>query len=170
MTPEPARGHDLRTLWRVIHVADTVTIRLLLAWASLFYAVCLVVPGFFTGLVAFLRFLLFMPSMPPLDPVPVFERAPYAFMALIPGGEWTWAAFFTIHFLGVHWRIVDKRERVRWALAINCLGFCTWAYSTLSINLAVGTIGPQTALEWVLVAFSGWALYRTGLSKELVTQ
>lgn len=170
MTPDAVRGYDFRQLRLVARMADTVTIRLLLAWASFLYAVLLLFPGFFTLIIQGLRLVLFLPDVLPVDPVEVFERPAYAVMALIPGKEWTWATLFLLHWAGVHWRIVDRRARERWALAVNGLGFVTWAYSTASINISLGTVGPTTALEWVLVGFSGWALYRTGLQKELVTQ
>ena len=63
----------------------------------------------------------------------------------------------------------DRVERVRWGIAVNVLGFAIWAYSTAALNIALGQILPGTALEWTLVLFSGWALYRTGLKRELVT-
>lgn len=164
------QGYDFRQLRIVLRLADTVTIRLVLAWASFLYAVLLLFPNFFTWVVVAIRFVLFLPTAVPVDPLPVFERPAYAIMALTPGGEWTWAALFFLHFLGVHWRIVDTRERGRCALAVNLLGFLSWAYSTFSINVSLGTVGPTTALEWVVVCFSGWALFHTGRRKELVTQ
>jgi hypothetical protein len=170
VSPLAGQGYDFRQLRLVARMADTVTIRLLLAWASFLYAVLLLFPSFFTFIIQGLRWALFLPQVLPVDPIAVFDRPAYAVMALIPGQEWTWATLFLLHWAGVHWRIVDRRERERWALAVNGLGFVTWAYSTISINISLGTVGPSTALEWILVGFSGWALYRTGLHKEMVTQ
>lgn len=124
--------------------ADTVTIRLLLAMASLGFAACLI---FGNG---------------------VFERPGYHLMRKF-GGEGVWAALFILHYVGVVWRLYDPVERVRWALVVNSFGFVIWAAMTLCLNLSIGSITPGTALEWTLVGASGWALYRTGLSGETVS-
>lgn len=128
----------------VFRNADTVTIRLLLAMASLGFAVCLVAGD------------------------NVFERQGYHFMNKF-AGEWTWASLLIVHFVGVIWRVYDPVERIGWALLINALGFVLWAVMTLFINLSLGSITPGTALEWTLVFASGWALYRTGLHGETVS-
>lgn len=134
----------------VFFKSDTITVRLLLAAASFGYGVLLIWPYFSGG-----------PH--------VFDRPAYALMALIPGGEWTWAVLFFSHCLGVHWRALDPTERVGWGLAVNILGVAIWAYSTASLNIAIGTLLPSQALEWTMVVASAWALYRTGLSAEVVT-
>ena len=54
-------------------------------------------------------------------------------------------------------------------LAVNFFGFVLWLYSTLCMNLALGYFPPSSALEWTIIAFAGWALYRTGLKSELVS-
>jgi len=134
----------------VFFTADTLTVRLLLAAASLGYAVLLLWPDAWGG-------------------ERVFERPAYALMAIVPGQEWTWAALFLLHFIGVHWRALDPKERIGWGLAVNTLGVGIWAYSTAALNLANGTILPGQALEWTLVFAAAWALYRTGLSAETVS-
>ena len=156
----------------VFHHADTTTIRLLLGCASAGYGVLLLWPAIVgpTHSAYCWAFGLFGSECAPLMPlVPLFDRPAYALMAIVPGAEWTWAFLFLLHFVGVHWRVIDRTERVNWGLAVNILGFALWAYSTAALNIARGQVLPSTALEWTLVVFSGWALYRTGLTHELVT-
>lgn len=140
----------------VFYTADTLTVRLLLAWASGVYALLLMWPHIMN--------LLFG-----LDHPDLFARPAYAIMAFVPGGSYTWAALFMAHMLGVHWRAIDPVERVGWALAINILGLAVWAYSTASLVLALGTVLPSSALELVVIFFSFWVLVRTGLQPEIVT-
>lgn len=140
----------VRMIKLVFFTADTITVRLLLAWASIVYAMLLVYPVISHG-------------------QSLFERPAYALMAIVPGSEWTWAALFLAHGLGVHWRALDPVERVNWGLFVNSLGVFTWTYSTLSLNVALGAVLPGTALEWIMVFSSSWALWRTGLTRELVS-
>lgn len=129
--------------------ADTSTIRLILAWASLLWAATLVW-SMLTG-------------------APAFQRPFYSLMAWW-GNEWVWAAAFTLHFFGVHWRLFDLNPRPLWAWWINLLGLSLWFVSTLSTTLmAPIKFTPGTMLEWTMCAASAWALYRTGLKRELLT-
>lgn len=128
----------------IIKHADTLTIRLLLATASLGVAVCL----------AFGH--------------DVMSRHGYEILRQ-GGPAQMWAAGFVLHFAGVVWRVYDFQPRPRWALCINFFGFSIWALWTLGLNVALGGVTPGTALEWTLVAASGWALYRTGLNDESVS-
>lgn len=134
----------------VFFTADTLTVRLLLAVASFGYAVLFIWPD-------------------ASHAEPILQRKAYALMAFMPGGEWTWAGLFFLHWAGVHWRALDPKERIGWGLAVNTLGVVIWAYSTAALNIAVGTILPGQALEWTLVGASMWALYRTGLTAEVVS-
>lgn len=124
--------------------ADTVTIRLLLAVASIGFAACLVLGD------------------------GVFDRPGYHLMRKF-GNEWFWATLFVLHYLGVVWRLYDPVERIGWAIVVNSFGFVIWAIMTLCLNLSLGSVTPGTALEWTLVFASGWALYRTGLHGETVS-
>lgn len=128
----------------ILHNADTVTIRVILAMASLGFAACL------------------------LFGADVFERQGYHLVRKLGTEEW-WSVLFVLHFLGVIWRVYDPVERIRWALVINAFGFALWAVMTLLINFSLGAVTPGTALEWTLVFASGWALYRTGLHGETVS-
>lgn len=132
----------------VFTAADTSTIRLILAWASLLYALVLVI-SMFVG-------------------QPTFSRPFFSIMAWF-GNEWMWSTAFFLHFVGVHWRIFDINSRPNWALTINGFGFIIWFVSTLSTNLAAQTLTPSTMLEWTMCAASAWALFRTGLKREVVT-
>lgn len=124
--------------------ADTTTIRLLLAWSS-------AVSGF--SLI--------------LDP-DKFKAPAYSVVAIF-GNEQMWAAYFLAHWLGVHWRLYDPIARPNAALVINTFGFAVWFISTAAICWAVGAVGIATAMSLTLCIASAWALYRTGLQREIVT-
>ena len=135
----------------VFYTADTTTVRLLLAWASAGYAILLVVP-------------FFVPDMQHY-----FARSAFSLMAWLPGGEWAWFTLLMLHFVGVHWRIIEQRERVAVGIAVNALGFGLWLFSTTALTIGLGRVTPTAALEWVIILFAGWALYRTGLGDEVAT-
>lgn len=124
--------------------ADTMTIRLLLANAS-----CLWALG-----------ALHEPSL--------FDRPMYAVMSQFVD-QYVWAMGFMLHFIGVYWRIYDPVSRPIWGLLVNGLGFVLWSICTIATNAAGNGFSPTTALECTLCVASGWALYRTGLNKELTT-
>ncbi len=125
--------------------ADTVTIRLLLAWASFFSAWSLI-----------------------LDP-DKFEAPAYAVVAKF-GDEWMWTAYFLAHWIGVHWRVFERsRSRPKWALAINSLGFAIWFVTAVGVSWAVGNVGLNTSLALTMCVASAWSLYRTGLGRDVVS-
>jgi hypothetical protein len=155
----------------IFFTADTLTVRLLLAWGSGLYAVLLVWPeianalrvpavAILPGLVEWLEWHR-LPS--------VFARPAYAIMVLFPGGVWLWFGLYMGHMIGVHWRVFDPVERERWALSINILGFVVWAYSTASLVISLKALLPTSALELVVIFFSFWVMVRTGLQRELLT-
>lgn len=141
-----ARIVSVRDTLRVVFMeADTVTIRVLLAWSSLFSALALLVH----------------PDK--------FKHPAYVVMAQFGSEHW-WALCFLIHFIGVHWRIFERsKSRPNWALLINTFGFAIWFTSTVSICWAVGSVGVATSMSFTLCFASAWSLYRTGLGKEVVT-
>lgn len=155
----------------IFFTTDTLTVRLLLAWSSGFYAVLLVWPEIANGL----RFgvLFIAPDVVEwLDwqaHPSVFVRPAYAIMALFPGGVWLWFVLFMAHMLGVHWRVFDPIARPGWALAINILGFSVWAYSTASLVISLRALLPTSAIELVVIFFFFWVMVRTGLQKELLS-
>lgn len=126
--------------------ADTVTIRLLLAWASFFSALSLVFH---------------------LDK---FKAPAYAVVANF-GDEKAWIVYFLIHFIGVHWRVFERtRSRPKWALVINIWGFSLWFISAVGVSWSVGNVGINTSLSLTMCVASAWSLYRTGLGRDVVTQ
>lgn len=129
---------------KVALFADTTTIRIILANASLLWVVASII-----------------------DPT-AFHRPGFAVMAQL-APLWVWAAGFLLHFVGVYWRLFDPVSRPVWALAVNASGFFLWFTSTAAINVALGSFTPGSALEWTLCGASAWALYRTGLQPEIVT-
>lgn len=125
--------------------ADTVTIRLLLAWASFFSAWSLILDS------------------------DKFEAPAYSVIAMF-GNEHLWAAYFLAHWFGVHWRIFERaHSRPRWALVINILGFCVWFISSVGVSYAVGNIGLNTSMSLTLCVASAWSLFRTGLKRDVVS-
>lgn len=125
--------------------ADTVTIRLLLAWSSFFSAWSLI-----------------------LDP-DKFGAPAYSVVAKF-GTEWMWAVYFLLHWLGVHWRVFERsRSRPRWALAINILGFSLWFIASVGVSWSVGNVGLNTSFVLTMCVASAWSLYRTGLGRDVVS-
>jgi hypothetical protein len=124
--------------------ADTSTIRLVIALASLLWSIELVLNSH-------------------ISTVPGME---YLFQV---AGRLQWAAIFLAHFIGICWRFVDPKPRVYWALLINAAGFMLWSMSTFSVIYDLRSLTPGTSVELVICIFAGWALYRTGLRGEIVT-
>lgn len=124
----------------VFYRGDTITVRLLLANASIAWAII----------------VMLLPE--------TFNRHGWELMRVFP--HWSWALAFFLHGIGVYWRVFDSKQRTGWALAINGLGLAVWLLSTILINLAIGTIAASTSLEWIMCFASAWALYRTGLKSE----
>lgn len=124
--------------------ADTVTIRLLLAWASFFSACSLILDD------------------------DKFLAPAYSVVARF-GTEEMWACYFLLHWAGVHWRIFERsRSRPKWALAVNLLGFCVWFVSAVGVSWSVGNVGINTSLALTMCVASAWALYSTGTKRDVV--
>lgn len=133
------------TVMRIVFAGtDTTTIRVLLAWASAVWA----------------AFLMFDPTL--------FQRPAYAIMRAFSPQE-IWCVAFVLHYVGVHWRLLDPRNRPVWALIVNGWGFFIWFFYTVSITLSLGAFTPGSALEWTMCGASAWALFRTGLKKEAIS-
>lgn len=124
--------------------ADTTTIRLILALSSLLFTIGLMATG--------------------VD----FNFVGYRVMKAMAPKE-VWASLFFLHFLGLSWRFLDPIPRIGWALAINGFGLLIWVASTVAINSAFLRFVPGTSVELVLCCFAAWALFRTGLRKEILT-
>lgn len=124
--------------------ADTSTIRLVIAAASLIWSIELLIN-------------------PHIYKVPGLELL---FQMM---GRFEWAFIFLLHFAGISWRFLDPRPRVIWALVVNALGFMLWCISTFAVIYTLGSLTPGTSIEVIICIFAGWALYRTGLRGEIVT-
>lgn len=143
------RTRDVKYITRkIFYESDTTTIRLLLATASLGWAMVL------------MGNLIFGMS--------VMDRPAYSVMRAL-GREYTWASLFLLHFVGVIWRLYDPIQRTLWALAINMFGFAIWTISTVALALSIGFVPPTTALEVTMCCASAWALYRTDINPEVVS-
>ena len=124
--------------------ADTSTIRLILAFSSLLMTVTLIIDQ------------------------EAFERPMYLVMKqYLPATGW--AVLFSLHFIGAMWRFFDPVSRIYSALAINIYGLGIWLTSTLFVNVALQGLSPGTSIELINCCFGAWAVYRTGLRKEIVT-
>jgi hypothetical protein len=136
--------HVRRVTHSVFQEADTSLIRCLLANASLVWS----------------TFVWINPQ--------VFNRPAYEIMRAVAPAD-VWGLAFFVHFLGVYWRTYDPIPRVVPGLIINGYGFIIWFFTTVSLNYYVGGLSPGTSAELVLCLSSAWALYKTGLKKELIS-
>lgn len=166
------RGNYCLAVVRVVFwTAETLTVRLLLAWASAIYALLLVWPEIFNACRWVVLQLWPAVGRHIVGPHPsIFDRPAYALMASVPGGVWFWFVLFVAHWLGVHWRVFDRIERGRWSLAVNVLGLAIWAYSTIALMVAIGLATPSMGLELVVIWFSFWVLVRTGINSGILSE
>ena len=133
------------TAYLVFFGADMVTIRVILALASLVSGVALLVDD------------------------DKFQMPSYAVVGKF-GNEKMWAVYFFLHFIGVHWRVFERsKSRPTWALIINTWGFAIWFISTVGVAWAVGSVGIPTSIALTMCVASAWALFRTGLGRDVVT-
>jgi hypothetical protein len=136
----------LRLFWDM----DTTTVRLILGISSYLWGISgLIAPRTFN-----LKALTLMSAMAPW---------------------WTWCTLFIIHGVLVTWRFIDPKPRPRAALLVNTYGFLVWTTTTFMGSLSLSAlepsyaVNPLMAVEMVLCVFAGWALYRTGMTTEIVT-
>lgn len=101
-------------------------------------------------------------------PLHTFDRPVFAWMRFA-AGEWIWGAAFLLHFIGVTCRMLDTKERIHWAVAINAWGLFVWLMSTLAQTASVGEYSPAMALEWVACAAAFVSLLRTGMNEEITS-
>lgn len=126
-----------RILRDIVLGSDTTTIRILLANASLVWAVMLI-------------------TQPQMLYYPMFD-----IMRVIGGSEF-WTAAFFFHFIGVYWRAYDTHPKLNSCMWINAYGFLLWFFTTVATNYYAGFLNPGTALELVICGAAAWALYKTG--------
>lgn len=133
-----------RVLIRVLKSIDTLTIRVVLALASIIWAIALLLG------------------------TQTFERPGWKILAVV-SPEITWAILFLIFPLASAWRMVTPTYSRFWGLVINSYGFAIWFFTTLATNLAIGAFSPSTSLEWTILVAQGYVVVMTGLKKEVVT-
>ena len=139
--PRKPLRHCYATVRRLVVEGDTTTIRVIMAIASLLYAIGLLVP------------------------IHTFARPSFAGMqALMP--DWAWAVCFILHAVGVAWRLLDEVPRIAWAFAINAFGIAIWIMYTVLVTVTLGQYTPSTAMEITVLAAAIVALVRTGLNDE----
>lgn len=139
---------------RVFWYGDTVPIRVLMAVASLvFAALVLAYPDTFQR-----RAFVGMGTV-----VTQFEIG----RAIGPGV--VWAFLFGLHGVGVFWRIVEARQRIAWAVAINWLGWFVWSTEIVLTSVSLGEFPAGNALALPALLALSVALVRTGLNDEKVS-
>lgn len=122
---------------------DTTLLRLVLGVSSLLFAIALALPD------------------------TIFDPDRFAVTLYVPYRT-VWIVLFLLHFLGVFWRLIDARHRVRWALTVNSLGCVLWLGVAISTFMVYG-FSLSVVVEGMLGILSVWVLYRTGLTPEIVT-
>jgi hypothetical protein len=116
--------------------SDTVTIRTILATASLFFGASV------------------MSSSIP------FTKDAYSIMAVI-GNEWFWGGVFIAHFISTMWLLQAPGSNPKASIVINSYGAFIWFYYTVSVVVAVGYWPPSIAMESVVGLLAFWSLIRT---------
>jgi len=123
-------------LWEI----DTITVRFLMALASLIFA-------------AFL--MLSAHSMSPKA---------YDLMEWV-GPRWMWSAIFVgygVITVKLIWDDTKKGiHRARSNLWTNLYGFVIWAFCLLSVWWSTGYLPPLMSIYFITVPCLGWAAYRT---------
>ena len=137
-------AHLWRVTLRTLVFADDVKVRWLMALASIGWAIELVV----------------RPD--------TLDRPYYILMrAMLP--SWGWALAFLAHGIGALWRIYERRERERWALAINAFGAAVWFAATLSQDLAAHRFLVSSSLEFIACLFLLGTFVSTGRTSKSTT-
>lgn len=138
---------------RLFLFGDTIAIRVLMAAASIVFGSVLIVHP------------------------DTFDRKSFTVMALVVNQfDWgralgpvvVWSALFYLHGFGVFWRIVERRARIGFAVAINWLGVVIWIAEFTLTNVALGEFAAGNALELPATVALFIALCRTGLNDEKI--
>lgn len=139
-------GLLLSRLWSLIAYSDTTPTRFMLALAATLWAIGLMWPG------------------------DSLERPGYLYMRWIVGdnAEFKWGLFWTLHAVGMWWRIFSSTKRLWWATAIHFLGVVLFCSSTIAIFAALTFPLPVATLGWgtVLALASIWVMLRTHINSE----
>lgn len=123
-------------LWEI----DTITVRYVMALASLIFSVFL---------------MLSSSSMSPKA---------YDLMEWV-GPRWLWSAIFIAYgavTIKLVWDDVKRGiHRARANLWTNLYGFVIWSFCMLSVWWSAGYLPPLTAVYLVMIPLLGWAAYKT---------
>jgi hypothetical protein len=76
--------------------------------------------------------------------------------------DWVWGILFTLHAVGVIWRIYDPIKRVGWAMAVNIMGFALFFILGITIDLSVGHFTLQSGVTFAISWVAFWSIVRTG--------
>lgn len=120
---------------------DTNTIRVLLAVASLIFALDL------------------------WAPYPIFLRPYWQPLAAV-ASQTGWGLAFFLHFILVMWRQYDDTPRPLTAFLINAYGLLLWFVVTGMLTQGTGNFAPTNSLELTVLLAGAVALVRTGLNDE----
>ena len=131
--------HTRHPLLRLILCADTRPTRLLLAVASCFWAIGLLVPG------------------------DTFMRPVYRYFPII-GGEWTWAGMWMAYSLCMLASAMLTLRRYV-ALALNAFGLAIWGFSSFAVLATLTHPYPAgTAPDFALLLAAFWVMIRTDVT------
>jgi len=115
---------------------DTMTVRIVMGWASMVFAA------------------LLLASQQP------FTKEAYGIMeALAP--QWVWALVFLSYGFGTVFLVYSKKHRFSWNLGFNIYGFLLWGFCLISMVVALGYISPIMAPYLLLIPLMGWSIVRT---------
>lgn len=125
-----------RLFWR----ADTQILHLMLASASLIWAISLVL----------------------LDPPKVTNAFNMMWLIAPPP---VWSAFFLVHVIGMNFCLFWKDDTPRCKQAVQFYGALLWISVTVLQLVSIGKFTPSSSLEVVAIGFIVWSIFRSGLKK-----
>lgn len=130
-------GRNYKTLIVAIFTeVDTMTVRIVMGWASMIFAALLVA------------------SQQP------FTKDAYGIMEAI-APQWAWALVFLGYGIGTVYLVYSKRHRAKWNLVFNIYGFLLWGFCLISMVVALGYISPIMAPYLLLIPLMAWSIVRT---------
>lgn len=131
----------IRTICRrIFWQADTQILHLILASASLLWAI----------------------SLPLLIPPPATPPFRLMWEAASPQA---WAVLFALHVVGMNFCLFCKSDVPRCKTIVQFYGAILWISTTLIMNVSVGRFTPSSALEVVMCGFIVWSIFRAGVKK-----
>lgn len=142
---EPIIVGVLWRLWSLVAYSDTTPTRFMLAFAASLWAMLLYLPG------------------------DTFSRPVYRLMAELAGenAELKWAALWTVHAVGMWWRVVAKKPRPYIAFCINSLGVLLFSGAAYSIFFTLTFPLPAAIAPDIVLALAAfWVMVRTSVNSE----